>query len=207
MNLKSIENEANLVNEPNANDLDAASRLGPTINNHLTSLETLCKLMPDCSSALVKIKELRKLFAEKISLQPNVLEAPITMEQQVKHHSQKSVGHLETKLKDMAKTSGSIGYDAIDKVMQNISTTDGVTPDDLHKLFVASHGGMTPDDYAKAVRDKSINEEIAMVYPTLLAEMGNGVWAGLTNHLVAKGYSKLLVEEAVNQAIIRIHSK
>jgi hypothetical protein len=204
MNLKSIETEANLVNEPTASDLDAASRLGPTINKHLTSLEALCKLIPDCSDALGKIKELRKSFADKISLQPNVLEAPLTLEQQVKHHSQRSVGHLETKLKDMAKSSENLGYDAIDKVMKDISNQDGITPDDLHKLFVSSHGGMTPDDFAKAVRDKSINEEIAVCYSDWNETLGEAVWVAITKHLLRQGYNKALVEDRINRSIITI---
>ena len=204
MNLKSIENEANLVNEPTASDLDAASRLGPTINKHLASLETLCKLIPDCDNATSKLKELRQIFARQLSLQPNVLETPITLEQTVQHHSQKSIGHLENKLKDMGKSSASIDYNSIDKAMKEISQNNGVTPDDLHKLFVASHGGMTPDDYAKAVRDRSINESIFEIYEREYNNLGDSVWVAISNHLKNQGYEKTEIKEFVNRAIMKI---
>lgn len=204
MKLKSIETEANLVNEPTANDLDAASRIGPMINKHLTSLEALCKLIPDCSNALGKIKDLRAAFAEKISLQPNVLETPVTMEQQVKQSSQQSVGNLEKKLTDMAKGPAKLDYNTIDSAMKEISRANRVTPDDLHKLFVASHGGMTPDDYAKAVRDKSINEQIAELYDTLHDTLGESVWVAISKELYRSGYDKTEVKESVNNAIIKL---
>lgn len=206
MKLKSIETEADLINEPTARDLDAASRLGPTINKHLTSLEALCKLIPDCSGLMGKIKELRTEFGNKIQLQGNVLESPMQNEQQVQHHSQKSVGHLENKLKDMGKGSDKIDYPSIDSAMQQISQQDGITPDDLHKLFAASHGGMSPDDYAKAVRDRSINEEIATLFDELSETLGESVWIAITKRLTTKGYDKTEIKESVNKAIVRMIS-
>lgn len=201
MNLKSIENEANLVSNPTANDIDAASRLGPIVNKHLTSLEALCRLIPDCNTELDKIQELRNQLSKKINLQLNVLEAPIATEQHVQYHSQKSVGQLEDKLKDMAKATGKIDYDSIDKEMQEISKTNNVTPDDLHKLFSASHGGMTPDDYAKAIRDQSINEEIYDFFFENYKDIGDAVWPTISTHLKNKGYSNDLIVESVNKAI------
>lgn len=204
MKLRSIENEASLVNEPTASDLDAASRLGPTINKHLTSLETLCKLLPECGTILNSIQALRDEFANKIQLQGNVLESPIQIEQQVRQHSQKSVGHLENKLKDLAKGSEKLDYQTIDRAMQEISRTNSITPDDLHKLFAASHGGMTPDDYAKAVRNRSINEEIAILFDALSESHGNTVWVAITKHLSKQGYDKTEIKESVDQAINRL---
>ena len=201
MNLKSIENEANLVNDPTASDIDAASRLGPIINKNLISLEALCRLIPNCSTELDKIRELRELLSKKINLQLNVLEAPTAVEQRVQHHSQKSVGQLEDKLKDMAKGTAKIDYDSIDQEMQEISKNNSVTPDDLHKLFAASHGGMTPDDYAKAIRDRSINEEIYEFYFEHNEHMGNAVWPAVSTHLKSKGYDNDLIVESVNKAI------
>lgn len=204
MNLKSLENEASLVNEPTASDLDAMSRIGPTINSHLNSLETLCKLLPDCSNALSKIKDLRAAFAEKISLNSNVLETPLATEQQVKHHSQRSVGNLEKKLKDMAKSGATLDYNSIDKTMQDISRENNVSADDLHKLFVASHGGMTPDSYAKAIKDRSIAEHIAELYDNWNESLGETVWLAISKELVRNGHDKEYVKESVNKAIIKI---
>lgn len=204
MKLRSIENEASLVNEPTASDLDAASRLGPTINKHLTSLEALCKLLPECGTILNSIHALRDEFANKIQLQGNVLESPIQIEQQVKQHSQKSVGRLENKLKDLAKGSAKLDYQTIDHAMQEISKTNGVTPDDLHKLFAASHGGMKPDDYAIAMRNHSINEEIAILFDSLSESCGNTVWVAITKHLAKQGYDKTEIKESVDQAINRL---
>ena len=88
--------------------------------------------------------------------------------------------------------------------MKDISGQDGITPDDLHKLFVSSHGGMTPDDFAKAVRDKSINEEIAVCYDNWNESLGEAVWVAITKHLLKQGYNKSLVEESINNSIIKI---
>jgi len=204
MNLKSIENEANIIDQPTVNDLDAASRIGPIINKHLTSLEALCKLVPNCQDDLSKLQELRKSLSQKINLQLNVLEAPFAREQHVQHHSQKSVGNLENKLKSLAKGSGKIDYDTIDREMQEISRQNGVTANDLHKLFAASHGGMTPDDYAKAIRDRSIQEQIVELFVEHADTLGESVWISISKHLRNQGYETDIINEAVNQAIHKL---
>lgn len=204
MQLKSIENEADLVDQPTASDLDAASRLGPVINKHLTSLEALCRLIPDCAGEITKIKDLRNSISQKINLQSNVLETPITVEQRVQQHSHKAVGELTNKLRDMAKGSSKLDYDSIDRVMTEIGQQNKVTPDDLHKLFAASHGGMTPDDYAKAVRDHSINEEIYGFFAENIETLGESIWVALSRHLKSQGYESDLINESIDKAIEKL---
>ena len=218
MKLRSIENEASLVNEPTASDLDAASRLGPTINNHLTSLEALCKLMPDCGLLLGKLKDLRADFTSKIQLQSNVLESPITPNQQTPNQQtpkqppnqqalnqkQKGVGNLENKLKDMAKGTSKLDYSTIDTTMKQISQQDRVTPNDLHKQFVDTHNGMTPDAYAQAVRNHKINEDIAILFDELSESYGNTIWVAITKRLTKQGYDKDQIKESVDRAINRL---
>jgi hypothetical protein len=75
MKLDSILDQINLRQEPTSMDLDVSIRLGPTISQHLTALEALCKLLPNCAELQEKLNEIKGLFASSVPLQSNVLEA------------------------------------------------------------------------------------------------------------------------------------
>jgi hypothetical protein len=75
MKLKTILDQMNLRQEPSSMDLDVSTRLGPTISQHLTALEALCKLLPNCIELQEKLNEIKGLFAASVPLQSNVLEA------------------------------------------------------------------------------------------------------------------------------------
>jgi len=75
MKLDSILDQINLRQEPASMDLDVSTRLGPTITQHLTALDALCKLLPNCVELQEKLNELKTLFSASVPLQSNVLEA------------------------------------------------------------------------------------------------------------------------------------
>jgi len=60
-----------------------------------------------------------------------------------------SVSALEKKLISMKKSGKGLDYGSIDAAMKEIGSNYGVTMNDLHNMWVASHGGWTPDDWAK----------------------------------------------------------
>ena len=75
MKLKTILDQMNLRQEPSSMDLDVSTRLGPTVSQHITALEALCKLLPNCIELQEKLNEIKGLFAASVPLQSNVLEA------------------------------------------------------------------------------------------------------------------------------------
>lgn len=132
-------------------------------------------------------------------------------EQHVEHHAQASVGKLENVLTTMVKSGSSLSYKAINDAMTTICKEDGCSPDDLHKLFRASHGDMTPDAWAKSLKDGSFSEGIDQMikdeavmemYETMRVGLGDRAWVAITKRLRSQGHDANLVESMINRAII-----
>lgn len=132
-------------------------------------------------------------------------------EQHVEHHAHGSVGDLEDALRIMVDSDSSLSYDAINRAMRDICDKDGCSPQDLHKLFRASHGDMTPDAWAKSLKDGSVGEGIDQMikdeavmemYETMRVGLGDRAWVAITKRLRSQGHDANLVESMINRAII-----
>lgn len=74
MKLTEFNLEAGLSNRPSAVDLDVTARLGPEISRHIEALETLLKIMPNSSTMISKLYELKEVMAGSMPAGVNVLE-------------------------------------------------------------------------------------------------------------------------------------
>ena len=78
MKLSTISTQSNPLIDRSRIDIDVTSRLGPAIQQHLSGLEELCKILPNCADLQEKLNELKALFSSVVTLSTNVLEADNT---------------------------------------------------------------------------------------------------------------------------------
>lgn len=124
-----------------------------------------------------------------------------------------SVQKLEDRLREMVKTGASLSYDSIDNAMQQICKEDGCSPGDLHDLFKSSHEGMTPDEWAKTIKEQhiestaSIDKHIAdshvmEMFETMRIGLGDKAWVAISKRLRSEGYDPELVNRMIDRAIV-----
>jgi hypothetical protein len=200
MKLSTISNGVGPIPPTTAVDLDVASRLGPMLSKHLSSIEALCNLLPNCDEIKSKVSDLRTAIQSSVNLGDNVLETDLS-------HVSPSVSKLESRLELMAKNGSTLDYGAIDEVMQQICKEDGCAPSDLHVHFKEKNGA-TPDSWAKKIKEASLDVKISEhhiieMYETMRPGLGDKAWVAISKRLKAQGSDPALVDQLIDRAIIR----
>jgi hypothetical protein len=139
------------------------------------------------------------------------------LEQRLQHPVHQSVNKLERELEKTAKAGRSLSYSAIDTIMKKISAEDGVSTGDLHNMWVASHGGWTPDQWIKqspAIQDTGIHEnqlqlqDILDQFYDLASKIGeSAAWVKVRKSLKSTILDQDEMTRMLNEAVLFIENQ